>query len=327
VFLLVTQSAYSEDPKQVVKKVYLKKERERYFLCIDFDEKTSFTPRVHTLPNGVKVLLSFNREVAAPNARKISHNIIKGYFFEKFSPSSLMFIVALKENVTFISKVYTKNSIKIGFSINKKHIVVIDAGHGGKDPGTKGVSGSYEKNITLVTAIELRNELLKSNRYKVFLTRDNDEFATIEERMEKINASKANFLISLHTDSNDDKNLRGMSVYTLPNLDKLKNISDTSSIDSKSYYKTLSQSRKFAKCLVGYIPNACRIKNRPCRNSELKILKANMPAVLVELGCISNKIDNELLHSQYFRTKTICAIKYALDNFFGDKKNEADSLH
>jgi N-acetylmuramoyl-L-alanine amidase len=325
-FVLVSPDISGEDPSmQVVKKVYLKKEGDRYFLCINFDEKVSFVPRIHTLSGGVKVLLSFNREVAVPPAKKISHNIIRGYFFERFSPSSLMFVAALKGNVTFFSKKYTKDSIKIGFRINKKHTIVIDAGHGGKDPGTKSITENYEKNITLVTAVELRNELIKSNRYKVFLTRDRDVFTSIDERKEKIKASKADLLISLHTDSNNDKNLRGMSVYTLPDLDQLKNISDISTIKPEDYYKILSKSRKLAECLVGYIPNACRIKNRPCRNSELKILKADMPAILIELGCISNKIDNELLHSQDFRTKTIYAIKYALDNFFGDKKDETKS--
>jgi N-acetylmuramoyl-L-alanine amidase len=308
-------------PVQVVRKVYLKKEKDCYFLCIDFNEKVSFTPRVHTLPQGVKVLLSFDREVITPAAKKISHNVIRGCFFERFSPSSLIFIMALKDNATFFSKKYTKNSIKIGFSINKKRTIIIDAGHGGKDPGTKSITGNYEKNITLVTAIELRNALLKSNRYKVLLTRDSDVFTSIEERKEKINAVKADFLISLHTDSNDDRGLRGMSVYTLPKLDQLKNISDVSEVDPRVYYETLDNSRKLAESLMKYIPNACRIKNRPCRNSELKILKARMPAILIELGCISNKIDNELLHSQDFRNKTIYAIKYALDNFFGDAKD------
>jgi N-acetylmuramoyl-L-alanine amidase len=325
-FILTSANIFGEDHSvQVVKKVYLKKKEDCYFLCIDFDEKISFVPRIHTLSGGVKVLLSFNREVAVPVAKKISHSIIKGYFFERFSPSSLMFVAALKGNVTFFSKKYTKNSIKIGFRLNKKHTIIIDAGHGGRDPGTKSITGNCEKNIALVTAVELRNELIKSNRYKVLLTRDSDVFTSIEERKEKIKASKADFLISIHTDSNNDKNLRGMSVYTLPDLDQLKNISDISAIKPEDYYKILSKSRKLAESLVGYIPNACRIKNRPCRNSELKILKADMPAILIELGCISNKIDNELLHSQEFRTKTINAVKYALDNFFGDKKDETEN--
>jgi N-acetylmuramoyl-L-alanine amidase len=286
--------------QQPVKKIYLKKEKDLYFLCVDFDEKISFTPRIHILPNGIKILLSFSCEVMVPKTKRTQHSVIKGMFFERFSPTSLMMIVAIDKNVSFISKKYTANSIKICFQINRKRVVVIDAGHGGKDPGTKGVSGNFEKNITLVTAIELRNLLRKSNKYKVILTRDSDAFLSIDERKEKINSSNADFLISLHTDSNNDKNHRGMSVYTLPNSDP--------------------KSQEFTNILMRYVPNACQINNHPCRKSELKILKTGGPAVLVELGCISNKIDNELLHSQDFRRKTIRAIKYALDDFFEKEK-------
>jgi N-acetylmuramoyl-L-alanine amidase len=306
---------------QAVKKICLTKEKENCFLCIYFDKKISFVPRIHTLPNGIKLLLSFDREVALPKTRKISHGIIKGYFFEKFSPSSLMFIAALKEDVIFTSKKYTQNSVKIGFKTNKKRTIIVDAGHGGKDSGTKGITGNCEKNITLVTAIELRNALIKSGKYNVILTRDRDVFTPIEEKKEKINSSKGDLLVSLHTDSNNDRNLRGLSVYTLPNLDYTKNVHCSTSNDADMYYKILSKSRKFAEYLVRYIPNICKIKSRPCRNSELKILKTNMPAVLIELGCISNKIDNELLHSQDFRTKTINAIRYAMDSFF-EKENK-----
>jgi N-acetylmuramoyl-L-alanine amidase len=217
-----------------------------------------------------------------------------------------MFVVALNENITIISKKYTKNSMKICFKINKKHTVILDAGHGGRDPGTKGVSGNYEKNITLVTAIELRNLLLQSNKYKVILTRGSDVYASIDERKEKIKSMKADILISLHTDSNSDKSLRGMTVYS-------PSPSDLSSVGASP--EVAVQSRRFADNLIRYIPGICQIKNRPCRHSDFKILEINIPAILVELGCISNKKDDELLHSRGFREKTILAIKYALDDF------------
>jgi N-acetylmuramoyl-L-alanine amidase len=315
----------SQPDSQLVEKIYLKKENDIYFLCVKFNKNVAFIPRIHTLPKGIKVLLSFNREVEVPPTKKTSHQLIQGYFFERFSPSSLMFVAALKDNVTFVSKKYDKHSIKIGFKVYKKRIIVIDPGHGGKDPGTKGITENCEKNITLITAIELRNALIKSKKYKVVLTRDRDIYTSIDERKEKV--PQADMLISLHTDSNNDKNLRGMSIYTLPDHIKSRLCSssggNSSSIsssniteDSDTYRKTLLKSRRFAKSLLKYIPNACRIKNSPSRNSELKILKANMPAVLIELGCISNKIDNELLLSQDFRNKTVSAIGYALDDFF-----------
>ncbi|MDR0581315.1 MAG: N-acetylmuramoyl-L-alanine amidase [Holosporaceae bacterium] len=296
---------------QPVSKIYLRKEKDLYTLCVDFNPKIVFTPRMHTLSNGVKILLSFDREVTVPKTRKITHPVIRGYFFEGFSPSSLMFVVALNENVTIISKKYAKSSLKICFKVNKKHTIILDAGHGGRDPGAKSVSGNYEKNITLITAIELRNLLVQSNKYKVILTRSSDVYASIDERKEKIKAIKADILISLHTDSNNDKNLRGMTIYS-------SSPSDLSNVDVFS--DVAVRSRRFADNLIRYIPGICQIKNRPCRRSDFKILEINIPAILVELGCISNKKDDELLHSRSFREKTIRAIKYALDDFFKKEK-------
>ncbi|GHU17142.1 hypothetical protein FACS189472_03600 [Alphaproteobacteria bacterium] len=302
--------------KNPIKKVYLKREGDKYFFCIDFIDDISFTPRMYLLPNGAKVILSFNEAVSAPKTKRTNHKVIKGYFFEKFGKSSLMFVLALKENVTFTEKLYTSNSIKIGFRINKKKLIAIDAGHGGRDPGTKSIGGDYEKNITLVMAIELREILMKSGRYKVILTRDKDSFLSIDERKEKVDGT--DLMISLHTDSNNDKKLRGISIYTLPNLDSLTNSLgkyDTNE-NAENYRKILSRSRKFSNILVSYIPNICKISNRPCRNIELKILKVNLPAVLIELGCVTNRTDNTLLHSKDFRDKTNRAILYALDDFF-----------
>jgi N-acetylmuramoyl-L-alanine amidase len=303
---------------QPVKKVYIKKEGEKYFFCVDFVDGVKFSPRIHMLSNGAKLILSFNEEVKAPQTRRINHSIINGYFFEQFGQSSLMMVLSLKENAIFTEKRYTQNSIKIGFNIVKKRVIVVDAGHGGRDPGTKCITGDSEKNITMIIAIELKNLLEESGRYKVVFTRDSDTFISIQARRDKIVASNGELMISLHTDSNDDRNIRGISVYTLPNLEFIKQNDDRNAFnqDADSYYKTLAFSRKFSDILVGYIPNMCKIKNRPCRNVELKILKSQIPAVLIELGCVSNEKDNQLLHSRDFREKVCNAILYALDNFF-----------
>ncbi|MDR3180098.1 MAG: N-acetylmuramoyl-L-alanine amidase [Holosporaceae bacterium] len=308
--------------KNPIKKIYLKRENNKCFFCVDFIDDISFTPRIHMLSNGAKILLSFSEAVIAPQTKSINHSLIKGYFFEKFGDASLMLVLALKENVVFTEKVYTQNTIKIGFMISKKRVIAIDAGHGGKDPGTRCFNGDFEKNITLVMAIELRECLLKSGKYRVMLTRDNDSFLSIDERKTKIDSAKTDLLISLHTDSNNDKNIRGISIYTLPNLDYLTKLSKKYIDNADNYYRILAKSRKFANILAGYIPNMCKISNRPCRNIELKILKVDLPAILLELGCVSNKIDNSLLHSKDFRDKANRAILYALNDFFEKEENK-----
>ncbi len=295
----------------VIRNVSLTQENDFYTVNLEFHKKVAFTPRIHILPNGMQIFLSFNKPVNLPKISKLNQGIIKGYFFEKFGKSSLMFIMAMNQKVEFVKKKYTKDSVKIVF--RKKPTIIIDAGHGGKDPGTQSLYEKYqEKNIALIMAIELRNTLLKTNHYNVVLTRDKDEFISLDDRLECAKSSAGDILISLHTDYNNDKNLQGMSVYTLP--------SAKSGETDKEFNETLRKSKQFSKLLVGYIPNLCKIKHQACRSSDLKILKTNIPSVLVELGCISNKKDSKLLISKLFRKKVIYAILYALDEFFDKDK-------
>lgn len=293
-----------------VKNVSLTQNKDIYTLDIELYNDIEFMPRIHILPNGVKIFMSFDKPISLPKIWKKNEGIVKGYFFEKFGPSSLMFVMALKVKVKFLKKAYSKNYIRITFRLPKKHTVVVDAGHGGKDPGTRSYFDEYtEKNITLVTAIELRNALLRTDRYNVILTRDSDTFIPLEQRLQNINAYKGDFLISLHTDYNYDKNLRGMSVYTLPRANL--------PAANANYNLNIAKSQKFANCLTGYVPQFFKIKTNACRSSDLKILKNNMPSVLVELGCISNETDSKLLLSKMFREKIVNAIVRALDQYFG----------
>lgn len=300
----------SAEELSVVKKVWMSKSKDSYTLNIDFDSKASFIPRIHTLPNGLKMFLTFNKEVRLPKVEISNRGIIKGCFFEKIGDSSLMFVMAFKNNVTFIKKNYSQKYIKITFKVPKKHLIVIDAGHGGKDPGATSILGKFfEKDIVLVTAIELRNKLLESGRYDVILTRDSDKFVSFDDRLNIINASNAEFFISLHTDYNPNLSCRGMSLYVLPDQSE-----DAAAFPK--YKDNLKKSKRFSKYLSGYIPQLCKIKKHACRTADLKILKNEIPSVLVELACISNKTDSNLLLSKLFRDKIICAMLYALDRFF-----------
>lgn len=295
---------------EAIDDVTLTEENGVYSLDIEFCREVKFIPRIHLLPNGLQIFLSFNKEVVLPKISRVNRGVVKGYFFEKFGKSSLMFIMALNKKVEFIKKKYTKHSIRIVFKT--KPTIVIDAGHGGKDPGTRSPYDNYEeKNITLIMAIELRNSLMKINHYNVVLTRDSDKFVSLDDRIACANIAHGDLLISLHTDSNGDKNLRGMSVYTLPPTGFTE--------EDRAVNDNLRKSREFAQSLIGYIPNLCKIKQKACRISDLKVLKTNMPSVLVELGCISNRKDSKLLLSKLFRGKVIYAILYSVDQFFGKK--------
>lgn len=297
----------------VIKNVSLSQNGDLYTLEISFNDRVAFFPRIHLQPIGLRIFLSFKKPVILPKIGKKDQGIVRGYFFEKFGESSLMFIMSTKQPVNFIEKKYTKDMIKIVF--RKKPTIVIDAGHGGKDPGTQSPYEKYfEKDISLTMAIELRNALLKTNHCNVVLTRDSDTFVPLDDRLNLANSSCGDLLISLHADFNNDKGLRGMSIYTLPRLEVMN--------PKGIFVKNLKKSEKFAQQLMKYIPYSCQIPKEARRASDLKILKNNMPSILIEMGCISNEKDSKLLISKLFREKVICAILYALEEFFDKEKDD-----
>lgn len=294
-----------------VDKIYLQKTGDVYTLSMTFSE--DFNPRIHTLPAKMTVLMSFSKPVLSPSMKNFKHRLISQLAFRKIGEKSLLMDVAFSTNIVFLSKTYTSRSMKIRFKIIEKKRIIIDAGHGGTDPGALGIGGDYEKNITLRFAEELQNLLENTGRYNVIMVRRDDRTYPVDERVADIMKIDADLLISLHTDSNPVPQLHGMSVYTLPEV--LKDRKTT-----PEYMRNLHKSRDFARRIIGYIPEACKIKKHPCRGVELKILKIAIPAVLIEVGCLSNKIDHQLLHLKEFRDKMNCAILYALDDFFKQRR-------
>lgn len=109
----------------------------------------------------------------------------------------------------------TSLAAPVGRGDAEKRLVVVDAGHGGIDPGTHGRSGIQEKDLVLAVAKELRKSLEATGRYRVQLTRDSDVFIPLRERVNIARALRADLFVSLHADSNDHPDIRGASVYTL----------------------------------------------------------------------------------------------------------------
>ena len=99
-------------------------------------------------------------------------------------------------------------------STTKQHIIVIDAGHGGKDPGCIGRGGTQEKTIVLSVAKKLKTKL-DANGYKTFLTRSNDTYLKLADRAEIAEKKRADLFISLHANANPSRDMRGFSIYTL----------------------------------------------------------------------------------------------------------------
>ncbi|MBN8542874.1 MAG: N-acetylmuramoyl-L-alanine amidase [Alphaproteobacteria bacterium] len=227
----------------------------------------------------------------------------------------------------------------------KKPLIVIDAGHGGQDPGAIGIKRSYEKHITLDYAKSVRDVLLRSGRYRVLLTRSDDRFIMLGERVNIARKAKADIFISLHADSNPRKDARGLSVYTLSEtasdaeaeaLAEQENKSDIiggmdlPKVDEEVanilidlvQRETMTKSGVLADHVVESMHDKINLLPNPHRYAGFRVLKApDTPSILVEIGFLSNPQDEQLLGSKEFRGLFSGSILKALDNHFADKRS------
>ena len=228
----------------------------------------------------------------------------------------------------------------------KKPVIIIDAGHGGKDPGTIGVyARSKEKNITLSYAKELTKHLMKEKKYKVYLTRDDDFFIPLDKRVAKSRRKKADLFISLHANSIADNHVSGFSIYTLSEnssdkqaelLAQKENQADIiNGIDfagaSKEIMKTLidlsqreskNSSARFAKYVIRDIKKVeIEILQNTHRFAGFMVLTApDMASVLIELGYLSNRREEEMLNSASYRRRVAKTLTNSINQYFKNFK-------
>lgn len=223
---------------------------------------------------------------------------------------------------------------------HRKMVIAIDAGHGGVDPGTIGVDGRFEKNITLKMALELRNVLQKTGRYKVVLTRDRDIFLRLRQRVAVARAAGADLFISIHANSARNHRVRGLSVYTLSerasdkeaaSLAEKENKADliagidltgespdvTNILIDLAQRESMNQSARFATQLVHELRKSTKLLKKTHRFAGFAVLKApDMPSVLIELGFLSNRQDERALLSPRYRARLAHAILRGIDTHF-----------
>jgi len=223
---------------------------------------------------------------------------------------------------------------------NERRLIVVDAGHGGPDPGTIGPSGIYEKHITLAMARELKKQLEGTGRYKVALTRKRDVFIRLRERVRKSRDAGADLFISLHADSVKDRRISGPAVYTLSEnasdkeaaaLAHKENKSDliagidlthesrevTNILIDLAQRESMNQSAIFAEHLVKEIKRDIKVLRNTHRFAGFAVLKApDVPSVLLEMGFLSNSRDERNLRSRSYRQKFANALRRGIDNYF-----------
>ena len=212
-------------------------------------------------------------------------------------------------------------------------IVVIDAGHGGRDPGATSVSGQvHEKDLTLVLAQALRNELVKRGRVRVAMTRDDDRYLTLDDRAAVARRLDAAMFVSIHIDSAANPLARGASVYSLSDvasdaeaatLAARENAGDNAgggggSVDAVladlAMRDQMSASADLAVRLVGKAAGRVELRPNPHRFAAFHVLRrAEAPAVLFEAGYLSNADDELLLRNPDARARMVLALAQAIE--------------
>ena len=212
-------------------------------------------------------------------------------------------------------------------------IVVIDAGHGGRDPGATSLSGQVrEKDLTLILSQALRDELVKRGRVRVAMTRDNDGYLTLEDRAAVPRRLNAAMFVSIHVDSAPNPLARGASVYSLSDVasdaeaarlaarenDAADRGQGAGPVDAMladlAMRSQMSASADLASRLVNKAAGRVELRPNPHRFAAFHVLRrADAPAVLFEAGYLSNADDELLLGNPEQRAKMVLALAQAIE--------------
>jgi N-acetylmuramoyl-L-alanine amidase len=212
-------------------------------------------------------------------------------------------------------------------------IVVIDAGHGGRDPGARSVSGEIaEKDLTLALARELRDDLVKRGRVRVAMTRDDDRYLTLDDRAAVARRLNAALFISLHIDSAPNPLARGASVYSLSDIASDAEAARFAAAENRgaaadgaigsvqailsdlAIRAQMSASADLAARLVNKSAGRFELRPEPHRFASFHVLRrAATPAVLFEAGYISNTDDEALLRTPEHRSAIALALAQAIE--------------
>ncbi len=221
----------------------------------------------------------------------------------------------------------------------KKYVVVIDAGHGGKDPGCIGRGGTREKDVVLSVARKLKTQL-DNNGFKTHLTRSGDTYLKLAERAAIAEKKKADLFISLHANANPSRAMKGFSIYTLSEkasdeeakkLAEAENAADKIGVEGFTEFEeniriALSslQQHAVAEMSEEYATGAARaFKNKSItqqpgpdvRHAPFAVLRSTVPGALLELGHLSNSAEEKLLKTSAHQDKLVAAIVKSVKNY------------
>jgi N-acetylmuramoyl-L-alanine amidase len=264
-------------------------------------------------------------------------------------PARLVLDLAAIDREAFMRTIALENrerepaaAVKPAPKTDARPIIVLDPGHGGIDNGTKAASGEMEKTIVLEFALLLRDKIEKAGKYHVLMTRSEDTFVALADRVQFARAQQAALFISVHADAlpRGEGDAQGASVYTLSEtasdseaarLAETENRADViAGVDltfepndvadiliDLAQRETKTYSVQFARGLIESMRTATRMHKNTLKSAGFRVLKApDIPSVLIELGYVSNRQDIKSLTSADWREHTADSIAQAIDRFF-----------
>jgi N-acetylmuramoyl-L-alanine amidase len=224
-------------------------------------------------------------------------------------------------------------------------VVVLDPGHGGIDNGTQASTGETEKTMVLDFALALRDRIEKAGKYRVVMTRTDDTFIPLADRVKIARAQSAALFVSIHADAlpRREGDAQGATIYTLSDRASDAEAERLADAENKAdaiggvnlteeptdvadilidlaQRETRTFSNRFARLLMGQMKGTVRMHKHPLKSAGFKVLKApDVPSVLIELGYVSNKADLEQLVSEGWRSRTVGSVAQAVEAFFGKR--------
>ena len=221
-----------------------------------------------------------------------------------------------------------------------RRTVALDPGHGGIDPGAISPHGLYEKRITLATARDLAVLLDASPRYRAVLTRDRDVYVPLEERVARARSDHAELFLSIHADALPDDAMHGLSVYTLSEQASDREAAALATRENRDDFvpgarlsrqprdiaailldltrrHTNNGSQRLAQAIVAQLGRVVPLLERPHRSAAFVVLTApDIPSALVELGCLSNPIEEKRLPQPAYQRRLALGLMRAIDAYF-----------
>ena len=330
-----------------------------YRVVVDIPQVTFRLPP-KTGETGRGLIKAFRFGLVMPGGSRIVFDAVKPVRVDKAfvvdpvdgAPARLVLDLAATDRESFLHKIALDQRFahaqappareQQSSSGDARPLIVLDPGHGGIDTGTKGPNGQMEKDIVLDFAKRLREKIETAGKYRVLLTRSDDTFVPLAERVRFAREASAALFISIHADSlpRREGDTQGATVYTLSEtatdpaaarLAEQENRADViAGVDLKdqpddvagilidlAQRETKTFSLQFASKLVGIMKQTTRLHKDPLKSAGFRVLRApDVPSVLVELGYVSNKEDLQSLSSDSWRDRTANAMASAIDGYF-----------